>query len=71
MRMIRLAIASSGRQAGVEGVADFLLDTDIVVCELAHVGIVNTKNLSFLSGAETEARDEVHDPEDGGLDADM
>lgn len=64
--MVRFATAASSRNAGVEGVADFLLEADIVVCEFTHVSVIDTEDLSLLSGAETETRDEVHDPEDDG-----
>lgn len=31
--------------------------------ELSNLGIVHTKNLSLLTGTETETRDEIHDEE--------
>jgi len=64
--MVWLAIATSRRDAGVEGVADFLLEADIVVCELTHVGVVDTEDFSLLSGTETETGDDVHYPENDG-----
>lgn len=37
---------------------------NVVVCELANLGIVDTKDLCFLGGAERETRNQVHDEED-------
>jgi len=68
--MVRLPIATSRCDAGVEGVADFLLEADIVVRELAHVGVIDTEDLGLLSGTETETGDKVHDPENDGLNVD-
>lgn len=45
----------------------FGLDAHVVVRELAHLGIVNTDNLSLFIAAETEERNKVHDPQDDGL----
>jgi len=65
---LSLLVAAATRLGGGLGaVANLLLDADVVVCELAHLGVVDTDNLRFLVGAEAEARDEVHDPEDDGL----
>jgi len=48
--------------------ANIGINADVVVCELAHLSVVDTDNLGLLRGTETEARDEVHDPEDDGGD---
>ena len=42
------------------------INADVVVCELAHLGIIDTDDLGFLRSTEAEARDEVHSPEDDG-----
>ena len=64
-----LLLRVSGRRLG----ADFLLlranigiNANVVVCELAHLSVVDTHNLSLLRSTEAEARDKVHNPEDDG-----
>lgn len=49
--------------------AELGFETDIVVCELAHLALVDTNDLGLLIAAETEraAREEVHRPEDDSL----
>lgn len=44
------------------------INADVVVCELAHLSVVDTNNLGFLRSTEAEARDKVHNPEDDGSD---
>lgn len=45
------------------------VETDVVVGELATVGIVYTDDLAFLGGAEAESGDNVENPaEHGGHD---
>lgn len=46
--------------------AKLSIDGNVVVSELAHLGIVNTNDLGLFVGAEAAAGDEVHDPEDDG-----
>lgn len=46
--------------------AKLSIDCNVVVSELAHLGIVNTNDLGLFVGAEAAAGDEVHDPEDDG-----
>jgi len=48
--------------------ANIGINADIVVCELAHLSVVDTDNLGFLRSTEAETRDKVHDPEDDGGD---
>jgi hypothetical protein len=49
------------RRANVDGMSNFnLLETDVVVCELSHLCIINTEDLCFFAGAEAETRDEMH-----------
>jgi hypothetical protein len=49
--------------------AELGFETDIVVCELAHLALVDTDDLGLLVAAETEgaAREVVHRPEDDSL----
>ena len=53
---------------GVDAVANLLLEANIVVGELAHIGIIDTKNLGLLRSTEAETRDEMHGPEDDSLE---
>lgn len=46
--------------------AKLSVDCNVVVSELAHLGVVDTDNLGLFVGAEAAAGDEVHDPEDDG-----
>jgi len=48
--------------------ANIGINADIVVCELAHLSVVNTDNLGLLRSTKAEARDKVHAPEDDGSD---
>jgi hypothetical protein len=57
--MSRMLMSYHGRQLRVQ--------SNIIVGELAHVRIIYTVELSALVYAETEEGDEVHDPEDDGL----
>lgn len=45
------------------------LETNIIIRELAHLGIIDTDDLSFLVAAKAEiaAREVVHKPADDGL----
>ena len=43
------------------------LDSDVVIGEFAHLGIVDTNNLSLFVATETEERNVVHDPQNNGL----
>lgn len=53
--------------ASSEGVVNFLLETDVVISEFAHLGVVNTKDFGLFGGTKTKTGNEMHDPEDGGL----
>jgi len=53
---------TSRRDASVESVANFLLDANIVVRELPHISVIDTKNLGLLISAECETRNGIHDP---------
>ena len=44
------------------------INANVVVCELAHLSVVDTDNLGLLRRTEAEARDKVHNPEDDGSD---
>jgi len=66
--MLGLAATTSRCDASVESVADFLVDTDVVVRELAHISVIDTEDLSILCGTERETGNEVHDPEDDSLE---
>lgn len=48
--------------------AKLSVQTDIIIRKLSHLRIVNAEHLSFFSGAKSQARDVVHDPENGGGD---
>lgn len=63
-RLWRLAQVNRGtRVVVVLGPSwDFRFEPNVVVCELAHLGIVDTQNLGFFVAAETEARNVMHDP---------
>lgn len=52
---------------GADSLADLLLEADIVISELAHLSIIDTKDFGLLRSAKTKTRDEVHDPENDGL----
>jgi hypothetical protein len=41
---------------------DLCLERDVVVCELAHLGVVDAEDFCFFVCAEAKARGEVHDP---------
>lgn len=59
----------AGRRFGAHFVllgANIGVNANIVVCELSHLSIVDTDNLSLLRSTEAEARDKVHNPEDDG-----
>lgn len=49
-----------------QGVAvdDIPRQFDVIVGELANLGIIHAKNFSFFGGAQAQAGDEVHDEED-------
>jgi hypothetical protein len=58
-------VAAGVLALGVGGVVqDFAGQFNVVVCELADLGIVDTQDLGFFGGAEGEAGDQVHDEED-------
>ena len=65
--MIGLAASTSRCEASVESMADFLVDADVVVRELAHISGINTEDLRLLCGTERESRNDVHNPEDYSL----
>jgi uncharacterized protein (DUF927 family) len=44
--------------------ANIGVDTDIVVCKLAHLSVVLANDLSLLGDTESEAWNDVHNPED-------
>lgn len=67
LSMVWLAASTRGRDTSIESVSDFLLKTNIVVCEFAHLSVVDTENLSLLRCAKAETGDEVHDPQDDRL----
>jgi hypothetical protein len=48
-------------------VADFLVNADVVIRELAHISVIDTEDLRFLCGTERETGNDVHDPEDDSL----
>ena len=50
----------------VEGVVRAEVDADVVVRELAHLGIVDTEDLGLFVAAHAHAGDEVEEPEDDG-----
>ena len=43
------------------------IDSNIVVCEFSHLGIIDTDDFTLLRCAQSEAWGEVHDPEDDRL----
>lgn len=75
MRVYVLGLTSTSRSGDVAmrvrvidvRVVDTSINADVVIRELAHLGIVDTEDLRLFRGAQTEAGNEVHDPEDDGL----
>ena len=65
--MIGLAASTSYCEASIGSRADFLVDADVVVRELAHISDINTEDLRLLCGAERESGNDVHNPEDDSL----
>jgi len=64
--MLRFPIPSK-RKTSIDGVSNFLLQTNIIVSEFTHLGVIDTENFGLLRSSEAEARNEVHDPEDPSL----
>ena len=54
-------------EISVESVADFLVDANIVVRELAHISNLNSEDLRLLCSAECQSSIEGHNPKDDGL----
>jgi hypothetical protein len=54
--------------ASAGSVADFLLNANIAICELAHIGVIDTEDLHLFCGTERKTGNDVHDPEDDSLD---
>ena len=75
MRVYVLGLAAASRSGDVAmrmrvidvRVVGSSVDSDVVIRELAHLRIINTEDLRLFGGAQTEAGNEVHDPEDDGL----
>ena len=65
--MIGLATSTGCCEASVDSVADFLVNADVVIRELAHISVIDTEDLCFLCSAQRETGNEVHDPEDDSL----
>ena len=65
--MIGLATSTGCCEASVDSVADFLVNADVVIRELAHISVIDTEDLRFLCSAQRETGNEVHDPEDDSL----
>ena len=66
-----LVIAGGWRRLGTRFLllrANIGINADVVVCELAHLRVVDTDDLGFFRSTEAEARDKVHNPEDDGSD---
>jgi hypothetical protein len=71
----RPAVAALGNVLGEDAVrraglvADLGLDADIVVRELAHLGVVHAQDLRLIVAAQAEEAhgEVVHRPEDEGL----
>lgn len=41
---------------------DFCVEPDVVVCELAHLSVVDADDLGFFVATETKTGDVMHDP---------
>lgn len=68
MAMIRFAGTTiGGYGAGSSGVADLLLEPNIVISKFSHLSVVDAENLCFFSGTKAKAGNEVHNPEDDSL----
>ena len=73
VQMVRLATArrhwgfAVGVGVVVESVVRLRVDADVVVRELAHLGVVHAEDLRLLIAAHAAAGDEVHDPQDDRL----
>lgn len=73
--MYVLGLTATGRGGDVAvrvGVVDEVVvgarvDTNVIVRELAHLRIVDTEDLGIFGRTQTEAGDEVHDPQDDSL----
>lgn len=71
--MMWLATSSRGRDVTVtvgvilEVVARTSIDPDVVVGELAHLCVVNTKDFRLLRTAHAHAWNVVHDPKNDSL----
>lgn len=45
---------------------EILLEANVIVREFTHFVVINSDDLRLFRAAETEARNEVHDPENNG-----
>ena len=62
--MIGLATSTGRCKASVESAADFMLNADVVVHELAHIGVIDLDiepDLRLLCGTERKIRNDVND----------